>query len=106
MDRLLTDKEIADAWPESPTTFIDMENPFTEEQLTILSEQVAYAAKVVAKVQDAKSIKVDRQAMAKWLGEFCNNGKHQTPASRLHCVFCMVDFYDAASEGKIPGEEK
>ncbi len=50
----------------------------------------------------AKTLK----AVAEWLGEFCNNGKHQTPASRLHCVFCMVDFYDAASEGKIPGEEK
>ena len=48
---LLTDKEIADAWPAEPTETIDGECPLTEKELELCATQVALAAKAVVRAQ-------------------------------------------------------
>ena len=56
-------------------------------------------------LQDAKSIKADRQAMAEWGEVLCNSVHHDRfDARRSACHECTVGLFDMLGEGKAPWE--
>ena len=63
----------------------------------------------VIEAQHAKSIRVDRQAMAEWLDSICKNLAHQGDGPyyelRHACAGCCWDMLLCAREGKAPWEE-
>ena len=57
--------------------------------------------------QDAKSIKVDRQAMAEWWMGECAGDAHHESGERLNCRECSDDYWnwvEGKCEGKAPWE--
>ena len=81
---LLTDEELEEAreaWVKE-----DSGETYTQRLLT---------------VQRAKTLK----AMAEWLGEYCDNPKHESQAKRIACIRCLWELRDAGTFGKMPGEE-
>ncbi len=45
------------------------------------------------------------KAVAEWLGEYCDNPKHESQAKRIACIRCLWELQDAGTFGKMPGEE-
>ncbi len=54
-----------------------------------------------AEAQQTKALK----AVAEWLGEYCDNPKHESQAKRIACIRCLWELQDAGTFGKMPGEE-
>ena len=60
----------------------------------------------ILRLQDAKSISVDRQMLAGYLNGMCEDRAHGLEQPRRHCPYCMTDLMFAGREGKAPWEEK
>ena len=84
---LLTDAELARA------AYPALEN-VPSHWLTGRNRRVADAATEVA-----------LRAVAEWLGEYCDNPKHESKAKRIACIRCLWELQDAGTFGKMPGEE-
>ncbi|KKN16823.1 hypothetical protein LCGC14_0972080 [marine sediment metagenome] len=69
---------------------------------------VQYGAEIdwpeqIAEAQDAKSIRVDRQAMANEMDSKCPHARKHRPKSS--CTGCMLALKRNLRQGKMPGEE-
>ncbi len=61
------------------------------------------AAQDIARELIAKTLK----AVAEWLNGHCNVKEHPVLGMfRLNCTHCRLELFEAADEGKMPGEEK
>ncbi len=54
--------------------------------------------------QDAKSVKVDRQAAAGWFMGICSEHKHAPLEHRIDCDECICELPELLLEGKAPWE--
>ncbi len=76
-------------------------------RVELADRHITVEERAITVAQDAKSIRVDRQAAWEWLEEDCDNVHHHGPAgdrARLHCRGCQIELAHAVQEGKAPWE--
>ena len=85
-DRLLTPDEMPERWGAPVGDMIDL---FGNLLAT----------------QDAKSVKVDRQAASGWFMGICSEHKHAPLEHRIDCDECICELPELLRGGKAPWEE-
>ena len=96
MDRLLTDEELKPRFIEDPT-YDDHDPPGRDHS--------HWDVVGVTKDQDAKSIRIDRQAAAEWWTDLCDNREHGNEiVSHGDCPICIEELFAGFREGKAPWE--
>ncbi len=88
---LLTDEEIGD--------LLDLE----KEREYPCSVGSVLTVDVDAVVEASQTLTL--KAVAEWLGEYCDNPKHESQAKRIACIRCLWELQDAGTFGKMPGGE-
>ena len=87
-----------------------MDRLLTKDEIEALDGRqnmvAAYEDKVVAKAQDAKSVKIDRQAAAGWFMGICSEHKHAPLEHRIDCDECICELPELLREGKAPWEKE
>ncbi|KKN39675.1 hypothetical protein LCGC14_0741100 [marine sediment metagenome] len=97
MDRLLIDEE------QAAVTVIKGDPSWGFRTTRVFKGEERDEA--IKAAQDAKSIRVDRQAMAEWLSQQCDVETHSRYGSRrVICPLCLANVILSGGVGKAPWE--